>query len=109
MSTNADATAPPRSDPAPLFELFRGNHATELLTAAVAHFRVFERLAGGPLDFTALRDGLGLAERPAVVLVTALRAFGLLAGDSGGRLGLTDLAREHLVAGSAFDISGYIG
>src|SRR3954449_5064377 len=102
MTTNADATTPPRSDPAPLFELFRGNHATELLTAAVAHFRVFERLAGSPLGFAALRAGLGLAERPAVVLVTALRAFGLLAEAGGGRLGLPDLAREHLVPGSAF-------
>ena len=32
-------------DPTPIFELFRGNYATELLTAAVAHFQLFERLA----------------------------------------------------------------
>ena len=48
---------PPELDPAPIFEIFRGNYATELLTAAVAHFGVFEKLAGG-----ADRSG-GTAER----------------------------------------------
>ena len=40
----------PASDPAPIFEIFRGNYATELLTAAVAHFGLFEKLASGPLS-----------------------------------------------------------
>ena len=69
---------PPRIDPTPIFEAFRGSHATELLTAAVAHLEVFGLLAGGPLAFDELRVRLGLAERPANVLVTALRALGLL-------------------------------
>lgn len=99
----------PQTDPSPIFELFRGSHATELLTAAVAHLDVFGKLAQGPRRFEALREWLGLAERPAVVLVTALRAFGLLVEDAEGRLGLSPLAREHLVPGGAFDVSGYIG
>ena len=103
------ATAAPRTDPTPIFELFRGNHATELLTAAVAHLNVFGILAAGPISFDDLRARLALAERPAVVLVTALRAFGLVAAESQGRLDLTDLAREHLAPGAAFDVSGYIG
>jgi SAM-dependent methyltransferase len=100
---------PPRLDPTPLFETFRGNHATELLTAAVVHFDVFATLAPGPLSVDELRQHLGLEERSAVVLLTALRAFGLLTCDDIGRLALTDLAREHLVPGGPFDISGYIG
>ena len=36
---------PPAHDPAPIFEIFRGNYAMELLTAAVAHFGLFEKLA----------------------------------------------------------------
>src|SRR2546428_4473351 len=100
---------PPRIDPTPIFEFFRGNHATELLTAAVAHFNVFGRLAAGPRSFDDLRGELGLAERPAVVLLTALRAFGLLARDGAGRFGPTELAREHLVPGAAFDVSSYLG
>jgi predicted O-methyltransferase YrrM len=96
-------------NPTPIFELFRGNHATELLTAAVAHLNVFGRLAARPMTGDELRRDLGLGERPAVVLLTALRAMGLLAADGKGRLGLTPLAREHLVPGGPFDVSDYVG
>jgi hypothetical protein len=104
-------TLPPLSvpplDPTSIFDIFRGHYGSELLTAAVAHFRVFELLAKGPRSLESLRVDLGLAERPAVVLLTALRAMGLLAVDSGGRLELTALSREFLV-GPPYDISGYI-
>ena len=103
------ALSPPHLDPTPIFEAFRGNHGTELLTAAVAHLDLFARLAAGPLEPADLREALGLAERPATVLVTALRAMGLLAADDRGRIGLTDLARDHLVPGAAHDVGGYIG
>ena len=103
------ALAAPAIDPTPIFELFRGNYGTELLTAAVAHFRVFERLARGPLAGDALRAQIGLEERPFTVLITALRAMELLTADTAGRLDLTPLAREHLRPGAPLDVSGYIG
>lgn len=101
--------APPDTDPTPLFDLFRGNYGSELLTAAVAHFNVFGRLAERPLTAAELAHELQLEARPAVVLLTALRAMGLLTADAQGRLALTPLAREHLVPGNEFDVSGYIG
>ncbi len=99
---------PPRIDPTSLFEIYRGGYGSELLTAAVAHFRVFDRFAGGPLAADELRLALGLTERPAAVLLTALRAFGLIVADGAGRLDLSEMARDHLTAGSAFDVSDYI-
>jgi predicted O-methyltransferase YrrM len=99
----------PALDPTSLFEVFRGSYGTELLTASVAHFGVFEQLAREPLPFDELRRALGLAERPAVVLITALRAFGLLIDDAEGRVSLTELARDHLTPGAFFDVGGYIG
>jgi predicted O-methyltransferase YrrM len=99
----------PCFDPTPIFELYRGNYATELLTAAVSHLHVFGHFLEEPLSFDELRQRLGLAERPAVVLVTALRAFGLLVEDGPGKLDLSELAREHLLPGSPFDVSGYVG
>src|SRR5690349_17814108 len=99
----------PRFDPTPIFEIFRGNYATELLSAAVAHFQVFGRLAARPLLFDELRRELGLEERPAVVLLTALRSFGLLASDEHCRLNLTELAREHLSPRGPFDVTDYVG
>ncbi len=99
----------PATDPTPLFEGFRANHATELLVAAVAHFGVFARLAAGARTRESLRDELGLADRPAHVLTTALRAMGTLGLDAEGRLQLTELAREHLVPGSPFYVGDYGG
>jgi SAM-dependent methyltransferase len=97
----------PRLDPTPLFELYRGNYGSELLTAAVAHFRIFDHFTGGARTAEELRSALGLESRPATVLLTALRAFGLLITDGADRLDLSELAREHLTAGP-FDVSDYI-
>lgn len=101
--------SPPQTDPTPIFELFRGNHATEMLTAAVAHFNVFGRLAGDGKNYEALREELGLSRRAAVVLFTALRAMGLLSLDGRGRLELTPLAHEHLAPGGEFYVGDYVG
>jgi SAM-dependent methyltransferase len=103
------ATTPPSLDPTPIFEMVRGNFATELLTAAVAHFDLFGRLAKQPMTPADLGNALGLADRPMAVLLTALRAFGLIGIDPSGRLHLTDLAREHLLPGGAFDVGDYVG
>jgi predicted O-methyltransferase YrrM len=113
MTTTADsivsAIIPPSIDPTSIFEIYRGHYGTELLTAAISHFNLFGRLAPAPLAFHDLRRELGLAERPAVVLLTALRAFGLLVKDGKDRFDLSPLAREHLVPGGPYDVSDYIG
>lgn len=100
---------PPATDPTPLFELFRGSYATELLTASVAHFNVFGRLAQVSLSHDDLGSALGLAIRPLTVLVTALRAMNLLTVGADDRLTLTEVARNHLVPGAAHDVGDYIG
>lgn len=104
------AITPPTIDPSPILEHFRGSLGTELLTAAVAHLGLFHHLASrGPLSIADLREAMGLAGRPTIVVVTALRAMGLLDEDETGRLTMTPLAREHLVPGGEFEISDYIG
>jgi SAM-dependent methyltransferase len=103
------ATNRPQIDPTPIFELYRGNYASELLVAAVAHFRLFAHLAEAPLPLTDLRDLLKLHERPFVVLLTALRAMDLLKVNDGGRVELTPLAREHLLPGGEFYVGDYLG
>ena len=99
----------PNLDPTAIFEVFRGNFGSELLTAAVSHLGVFGYLAAGPLTFEELRRALNLAERPATVLVTALRAFGLVRDDEAGRITPTELARDYLTPGAPFDVSAYLG
>jgi ubiquinone/menaquinone biosynthesis C-methylase UbiE len=97
----------PIIDPTPIFELFRGAYATELLTAAVAHFGVFALLEKQPLPMASLRQALQLEERPAHVLITALRAMQLVE-EQAGLLQLTPLAKEHLIAGTPFDVGDYL-
>ena len=99
----------PQTEPTPIFEHFRGSYGTELLTAAVAHFGIFDKLAKDPMSNAGLAGVLGLQPRPAVVLFTALRAMRLIAADSKGQLILTPMAREHLLPGGEFDVGAYIG
>ena len=100
-------SAPP-SDPAPLIDLYRGSFATELLTAAVAHFDVFGRLGKKAVDFAEFRQTFGLGERPAVVLLTALKSFRLLQ-ETSGKIETTEMARRFLTSNSPHDLGGYIG
>lgn len=104
-----DLLSLPPTDPTSLFEHFRGSYGSELLTAAVAHLRVFTLLDQRPLAMADLGRALELAERPLAVLTTALRAMGLLDRDDLGRFTLTELSRTHFVPGTPFDVSGYIG
>ena len=98
----------PTVDPTPIFELFRGNYATNLLTAAVAHFDVFGQLAARPLKADDLGAQLQLERRASTVLFTALRAMGLIEPAGGDRLTLSPMAREHLVAGGPLYIGDYV-
>jgi hypothetical protein len=79
------ALTAPALDPTSLFELFRGSYGTELLVAAIGEFRLFDRLAEKPVAREVLQAELGLAERPFVVLTTALRAMGLVSSTTPSR------------------------
>jgi len=108
-ASHPSALTYPQTDPTPIFDAFRGNFSTELLSAAVAHFKIFDFLRDGHRSLAELRAHCGLAERGAIVMITALRAMNLLSRAADGRFGLTALAREHLITGAPFDVSGYIG
>jgi hypothetical protein len=104
---NSTALNHPKTDPTPIFELFRGSYGSELLTAAVAHFDLFGRLDRQPMTFDDLRSALELDQRPAVVLITALRAMGMIRQQD-NVLSLTDLAKEHIVPEGDFDVGDYV-
>jgi predicted O-methyltransferase YrrM len=99
----------PNTDPTPIFELFRGNHSTEILVAAVCHLQIFEHLHGEPQTWEELKQCVQLEERPMQVIMTALLAMGLLHKDSSGRYSSTELAAEHLGDFLDYGINGYVG
>ncbi len=101
------AIEPPNTDPTPIFELFRGSYGSEILTAAVAHFDLFGRLHRKALSMDELASELGLATRPATVLITALRAMQLIEKRD-DMLYLTPIAAEHLVPGERLDCGDYL-
>lgn len=100
---------PPSTDPTAIFEHFRGSYGSELLTAAATHFRFFELLNNRAMSFEQLRQELRLERRPAVVLVTALRAMKLVAIDASKFFCLTPLANEHFVRDGEFFVGDYVG
>ena len=70
---------PPRLDPTPLFELYRGSYRIRIVDCRGRSFPHLRPLRRRTEDGRAnWRTELGLAPRPASVLLTALRAFGLL-------------------------------
>jgi hypothetical protein len=97
----------PKTDPAPIFEYYRGAFGSALLTAAVAEFQLFARLANGPKSQNTLLHELGLSSRAGNVLLVAMKAMGLVIARADGSLDLSEVAREHLTAGE-FDISDYV-
>lgn len=107
--TPRSALESPTTDPTFLFEHYRGSYGTELLTAAVAHFRLFDILADAPLSADELGARLEIAARPLVVLTTALRAMGLVEVDVAGKFTPTAAAREHLTSGGPFFVGDYVG
>jgi SAM-dependent methyltransferase len=99
-------------DPTVLYRVRDGVYAGDLLIAAVAELDLFTWLAvNGPVCAADLGAGLGLAARPADVLLTYCAALGLVGRDldADDRVELSELGRNHLVAGSPFDLRAYYG
>lgn len=92
-----------------LLDELRTAQISHLLVAAVTEFDIGETLAGGGQTFDELRAALGLDERPAIVLLTALRSIGLIDVDAVGRLELTAYGRDKLDPSSPLNLRGYIG
>lgn len=97
-------------DPTALYRVRDGVYAPDLLIAAVAEFDLFSWLARrGPVTAEQACGELGMAARPADVLLTYCAALGLIGRDldRDDEVTVTALARAHLVEGSPFDLRAY--
>jgi SAM-dependent methyltransferase len=100
-------SASPETDPSGLLRLRDGLYAPDLLITAVAHLDLFNLLVEGPLDLNHVCSRLGIAARPADVMMTLFTALGLTEKERDG-YALTLLGREFLTAGSPWDLSPYL-
>lgn len=96
----------PATDPLPLYRYRDGIVAVDLLGAAIAHLDFFTWLDGRPSTLGAICAQFQIHTRPADVMLTLFTAMGLIT-EAGGCFHLTLRAREHLVAGSPWNLGPY--
>lgn len=101
-----DLLKEPATDPLPLYRVRDGIVSADLLGAAIAHLDFFSWLADHPSTLGAICAHFEIQTRPADVMLTLFTAMGLLT-QSGGCFHLTLRAREHLVAGSPWNLGPY--
>jgi SAM-dependent methyltransferase len=104
-----DLTRAPRTDPTSIYRARDGLYADDLLIVALAHLDLFSWLAGRGPDGASeaeIAAAFELAPRLTDVMVTLFKAQGLLV-ESAGRLRLTPVAAEHLVASSPWFLGPY--
>jgi SAM-dependent methyltransferase len=96
------------ADPALVLASLRAVYQTRLLVAATFHLDLFEQFAAGPRTLEEIRKATGLAERPAMVLLPALCAQGMLVRDpASGRFSPTASGRS-LTRAAAPGMLGYL-
>jgi SAM-dependent methyltransferase len=96
----------PVSDPLPLYHRRDAIVATDLLAAAIAHLDFFTWLEQNPATLGAVCAHFEIHPRPADVMMTLLTAMGLVQ-QNGGVFLCTLRAREHLSAGSPWNLAPY--
>ncbi|MGA9883678.1 MAG: methyltransferase [Candidatus Acidiferrales bacterium] len=94
-----DLTRLPATDPTDLFRVRDGLYGPELVGVAVIGLDLFTHVAQSPANASTICTSLGLAHRPADVMLTYLCALGLLENRS-GIFYLTEKARDFLTSDS---------
>ncbi|MEQ1852919.1 MAG: methyltransferase [Chthoniobacteraceae bacterium] len=96
----------PVSDPLPIYRYRDGISAVDLLAVGISHLDFFTWLADNPSTFAAITAHFGIHSRPADVMLTLFTAQGLVQ-QNGGCFHVTLRAREHLTAGSRWNLAPY--
>jgi len=104
-----DLARQPQTDPLEIYRYRDGLYAVDLLTAALTEFDFFTWLEAHPSDPETICRELGLAARPADVMLTLFAASGYVQRAADGRFHATPLAQEHLVSTSPWFIGPYYG
>jgi SAM-dependent methyltransferase len=97
----------PLTDPTSILRYRDGVYAIDLLTAAVAEFRLFDYLRDHPGTIEEICRHFEWHRRPADVLLTLCLCNGYLEQNESAVFFASDLAREHLCSDSPWDLSGY--
>jgi hypothetical protein len=97
----------PRESPSRIFALRESSFACDLFITVVSHFDFFNRLDKSPCDIDTICESLKIKQRPADVMLTLFKAYGLIK-ERNKRYYLTDISRHYLVQSSDFDLTSYV-
>jgi precorrin-6B methylase 2 len=101
-----DLTRRPKTDPTEIFRHRDGIYAPELVAVAIVGLDFFSWLAKSPSDARTICAALGLADRPADVMLTLFCAMGYIEKRAGA-FHLTETAHEFLVRDSPWFVGPY--
>lgn len=100
-----DLTSAPKTDPLNIYRYRDSLYAVDLITAALS-FDFFAWLTANPSSAEGICGHFGFKERPVDVMLTLFAANGWVRNDA-GVFHATETAKEHLCAGSAWDLRPY--
>jgi 3-hydroxy-5-methyl-1-naphthoate 3-O-methyltransferase len=102
----ADLTQQPKTNPVDVYRYRDGLYSVDLLSAAITGLDFFTWLSKNPATAQTICSHFQLAERPVDVMLTLFNAMGFIE-NRGGSFHVTEVAREHLVAGSPWYMGPY--
>ncbi|MFA5309850.1 MAG: methyltransferase [Dehalococcoidales bacterium] len=102
-----DRFAIPPLSPARVIGLRESAFAADLFITAVSYLDFFNRLSERPLDLGGICRAFNIKERPADVMLTLFKAYGLLKTKD-RKFYLTDTAESYLTHESGFDLTSYV-
>jgi predicted O-methyltransferase YrrM len=97
----------PQSSPERIFGLRESAFAGALFITAVSYFDFFNWLEDNPADIDTICYSLGIKKRPADVMLTLFKAYGLVQ-ETGAQYALTDVSKDYLNKSSDYDLSSYV-
>jgi predicted O-methyltransferase YrrM len=98
----------PATSPARIFSLRESAFAADLFITAVSYFDFFNWLDESPADIDTICNSLHIKKRPADVMLTLFKAYGLIK-EKKGKYYLAGTARDYLTKKSGFDLTSYVG
>jgi HEAT repeat protein len=97
----------PAEDPLPLLHLRDSLYAADLVIAATCELDLFSSLSAQPKDVATITTALGLQARPTDVMMTLLRALGLVVTNA-GQFEASPIAARYLTQDSPFSLKPYL-
>jgi predicted O-methyltransferase YrrM len=97
----------PATSPSRIFSLRESAFAADLFITAVSYFDFFNWLDESPADINTICNSLRLKKRPADVMLTLFKAYGLIK-EKKRKYYLSSIARDYLIKKSGFDLTSYV-